>query len=38
MREDPNDDEDALAAGWLALFRPSSPWTSVSIHKGQAQS
>ena len=37
-REDPDDDEDALAARRPALFRPSSPWTSISIHRGQSPS
>ena len=31
-REDPDDEEDALAARLPALFRPSSPWASISIH------
>ena len=34
-REDPDDEEGALAARAArrpALFRPSSPWTSISIH------
>ena len=37
-REDPDDEEDALAARQPALFRPSSPWTSISIHRGHAPS
>ena len=37
-REDFDDEEDALAARRPALFRPSSPWTSISIHRGQAPS
>ena len=38
VRKDPDDEEDALAARRLALFRPSSPWTSIAIHRGQAPS
>ena len=31
-REDPDDEEDALAARRPALFRRSSPWASISNH------
>ena len=31
-REYPDDEEDAVAARRPALFHPSSPWASISIH------
>ena len=37
-RVDFDDEKDALAARRPVLFRPSSPWTSISIHNGQAPS
>ena len=35
VREDPEDEADALAARRPVLFRPSSPRTSISIHREQ---
>ena len=36
--EDLDDDADALVALQPALLRPTSPWTSILIHRGQASS